>query len=178
MDKMECRQMIFTARPGYYEWNIFCNDELLYTIEDGSGQIAESLTDDATYSDLRDLAVEYVDALYTESEKTDRTDFNSVVNALTDAWAYHFCIEKPENKKLKIKLSDGRELVVEVNELDADNTEMAVYVVDDTDKQNIIYQDICLVREGVKNDVECLVWGNKDEEDYTDFFSIGKYEEE
>ena len=97
---MECRQMIFTARPGYYEWNIFCNDELLYTIEDGSGQIAESLTDDATYSDLRDLALEYVEVLYAESEKTDRTDFNSVVNALTDAWAYHFCIEKPEAENI------------------------------------------------------------------------------
>lgn len=95
---IECRQMIFTARPGYYEWNIFCNDELLYTIEDANGQVAENLTEDATYSDLRDLAVEYVDSLYTESEKTDRTDFNSVVNALTDAWAYHFCIEKPEGE--------------------------------------------------------------------------------
>lgn len=86
-------------------------------------------------------------------------------------------IEKPENK-LKIKLSDDRELIAEVNELDTDNIEMAVYLFDSTDKQNLIYQDICLVREGVKNDVECLVWADPNDEDYTDFFSIGKYESE
>lgn len=83
-----------------------------------------------------------------------------------------------ENKKLKIKLSDGRELIAEVNELDSDNTELAVYTVDNTDKQDIVYQDICLVREGTKNDVECLVWSDLNNEDYTDYFSIGKLESE
>lgn len=83
-----------------------------------------------------------------------------------------------ENKKLKIKLSDGRELIAEVNELDSDNAELAVYTVDNTDKQDIVYQDICLVREGVKHDVECLVWSDLNNEDYTDYFSIGKFESE
>ena len=92
---IECRQMIFTARPGYYEWNIFCDDELLYTIDDGGGQIAENITDDTTYLDLRELAVEYVSDLEYE-EKIKHTDFHSVVDVLTDAWSYHFCIEKPE----------------------------------------------------------------------------------
>lgn len=96
---IECRQMIFTARPGYYEWNIFCDDELLYTIDDGSGQIAENITDDTTYLDLRELAVEYVSDLEYE-EKIKHTDFHSVVDALTDAWAYHFCIEKPETENI------------------------------------------------------------------------------
>lgn len=145
-----------------------------------SKPLAESLTDDANYSDLRDLAVEYVDALYTESEKTDRTDFNSVVNALTDAWAYYFCIEKPENKKLKIKLSDGRELVVEVNNYDGNHEEICVYTLDKTDPKNMLFQDICMVREDEKEPgrVECLVWADANEEDYTDRYSIGKYEEE
>jgi hypothetical protein len=83
-----------------------------------------------------------------------------------------------ENKKLKIKLSDGRELIAEVNELDSDNAELAVYTVDNTDKHDIVYQDICLVREGAKNDVECLVWSDLNNEDYTDYFSIGKFESE
>mgnify|MGYP004513620085 CR=1 FL=1 len=145
-----------------------------------SKPLAESLTDDANYSDLRDLAVEYVDALYTESEKTNRTDFNSVVNALTDAWAYYFCIEKPENKKLKIKLSDGRELVVEVNNYDGNHEEICVYTLDKTDPKNMLFQDICMVREDEKEPgrVECLVWADANEEDYTDRYSIGKYEEE
>lgn len=83
-----------------------------------------------------------------------------------------------ENKKLKIKLSDGRELIAEVNNYDGENAEIVVYTVDNTDKQNQVYQDICMVREGVKNDVECLVWADGNNEDYTDYFNIDKYESE
>ena len=171
-NKIECRQMIYTVRPGYYEWNIFKGDELLYTIEDGSGQLTENLTEDITYSELREVAEEYIEGIYTEKGITERRDFNSVVNALTDAWAYHFGIDKQENK-LKIKLSDGRELVAEVNNYDGENIELCVYV----EAENSM-QDICLIREGVKNDVECLVWADPNNEDYTDFFNIGKYESE
>ena len=80
--------------------------------------------------------------------------------------------------EIKIKLSDGRELVAKINNYDGENIELCVYTTDDTDKQNIIYQNICLIREGVKNDVECLVWGTADDEDYTEIFSIEKHEGE
>lgn len=98
-NKIECRQMIYTVRPGYYEWNIFCNDELLYTIEDGSGQIVENITDDTTYLDLRELAVEYLSDLEYK-EKINHMDFCLLVDALTDAWAYHFGIDKTEREKM------------------------------------------------------------------------------
>ena len=75
--------------------------------------------------------------------------------------------------KLKIKLSDGRELIAEVNNYDGENIELCVYV----EAENSM-QDICLIREGVKRDVECLVWSDPNNEDYTDFFNIGKYESE
>lgn len=81
-------------------------------------------------------------------------------------------------EKLKIKLKDEKELVAEINRYGADDeVELAIYVMDDTDKKNIEFQDICLVREGVNNAVECLVWADKDNEDYTDYFIIERTEE-
>lgn len=81
--------------------------------------------------------------------------------------------------ELKIELSGNRKIIAEINNYDGKHKELCVYIVDDTDKENVEYQDICLVREDEKEPdrVECLVWGNQDSEDYTDRFSIGKNNE-
>ena len=63
--------------------------------------------------------------------------------------------------------------------------ELCVYL---SDEDGSIIQDICLVRphyaykeksgyfETDNNFVDCLVWGDSDEEDYTDKFTIGIHE--
>ena len=65
--------------------------------------------------------------------------------------------------------------------------ELIVYIVNE---QGQISQDICIVRPHyavnrktmefeTNNDfVDCLVWGDSDNEDFTDDFCIGVYEEE
>ena len=74
--------------------------------------------------------------------------------------------------KIVMKLSDGRELIAEVDNYDGEHEELAVYINSDN-----LFQDICLIREdeNTKNNIECLVWSDKDEEDYTDRFSIEPY---
>lgn len=65
--------------------------------------------------------------------------------------------------------------------------EIYISLVDD---EGILLQDICMVREhfsyNSKNDefeiddnlIDCKIWADSDNEDYTDEFIIGVYEEE
>lgn len=77
--------------------------------------------------------------------------------------------------KLKIKLSDGNEIVVEINNHDGNHKEVCIYL-----EGPEIVQDICLVRENDEdnNIIECLVWTDENDEDYTHKFDIKKYKEE
>ena len=77
--------------------------------------------------------------------------------------------------KITIKLSDGRELIAEVNDYDGWHKEIVVYIESENSTQ-----DICLVRENEKEPerTEVFVWGDAEDEDYTDSFDIGKYVEE
>ena len=77
--------------------------------------------------------------------------------------------------KLKIKLSDGNEIVVEINNHDGNHEEVCIYL-----EGPEIVQDICLVRENDEdnNIIECLVWADENDEDYTHNFDIKKYKEE
>lgn len=83
--------------------------------------------------------------------------------------------------KIRINLAENLELVAELYNYDGVHPEITVYI----EKDSVIYQDICLVRphEGPdcvqENDsIDCLVWGDEDNEDFTDEFHIGIYEEE
>ena len=94
--------------------------------------------------------------------------------------------------KLEIKFGD-KKIVAEVNDWsDGGPNELTVYLCD---KDNCIIQDICLVRphyeithydvngkiyefETNNEFIDCLVWSNSDEEDYTHKFVIGVYEED
>lgn len=83
--------------------------------------------------------------------------------------------------KIRINLGDNLELVAEVYNHDGNHPEITVYI----ERDMLIYQDICIVRphEG-KNlvqemgAVDCLVWGNPNNEDFTDEYFIPIYEEE
>ena len=89
--------------------------------------------------------------------------------------------------KLEIKFGD-KKIVAEINDWsDGGPNELTVYLCD---KDNRIIQDICLVRPycevnrktyefEINNElIDCLVWSNSDEEDYTHKFVIGVYEED
>ena len=83
--------------------------------------------------------------------------------------------------KIRINLGYNLELVAELYNHDGKHPEITVYI----EKDGVIYQDICLVRPHEnercmqENDiVDCIVWSDKDNEDYTHKFVIGVYEEE
>ena len=73
--------------------------------------------------------------------------------------------------QLKIKLKDGKEICAEVYSYDGEHEELSVYI---QDEDGNIIQDIALVRPSESEDkkVEVLVWKDKDDEDYTDKFSV------
>lgn len=88
--------------------------------------------------------------------------------------------------KLVIPFGDYR-IVAEIYNDDPNiPNELSVHI---RDKNNQIIQDICLVRPHydyirskgefeTNNDfVDCLVWGDSDDEDYTDKHVIGVYKE-
>lgn len=90
------------------------------------------------------------------------------------------------SEQLIIKLAAGKELVAEVYKADVSYPEeLTVYV---RDKDGIILQDVCLVRPHCEFDcnglhidseeIDCLVWGDEDNEDYTHKFVIQQYKEE
>jgi hypothetical protein len=82
--------------------------------------------------------------------------------------------------KIRINLDNNLELVAELYDHDGNHPEITVYI----EKDGMIYQDICLVRphEGPKcmqeNDsFDCLVWADKNNEDFTDKYHIAIYKE-
>ena len=83
--------------------------------------------------------------------------------------------------KIRINLGENLELVAGLYNHDGDHPEIYVCI----EKDGIIHQDICLVRphENAKcvqetDRIDCIVWGDKDNEDYTSKYVIGIYEEE
>ena len=89
--------------------------------------------------------------------------------------------------KLAIQLG-SKKIVAEIYNNDPGiPPELCVYL---QDEDGSIIQDICLVRPyyeynqlsgdfDVNNEfVDCLVWGDSDDEDYTDRFTIGIHERE
>ena len=91
-------------------------------------------------------------------------------------------------RKLEIPFGDYK-IVAEIDDSNGPEIppEMIVYI---RDKNNAIVQDICLVRPHYEinkktmefetdNDyVDCLVWADSDDEDYTHKHVIAVYEEE
>ena len=82
----------------------------------------------------------------------------------------------------------GYQIVAEISNVSPEiPNELWVHI---RDKDNRVIQDICLVRahcdyirskgefETDNDFVDCLVWGDSDNEDYTDKHVIGVYDEE
>lgn len=75
---------------------------------------------------------------------------------------------------LVMPFDETRDLVVEKSSYDEEHTEFQIYLR--CKKTGEILQDISLVRKSkTENTVECLVWGDENNEDYTDRFSIPPY---
>lgn len=75
---------------------------------------------------------------------------------------------------LIIPFDETKDMVVEKSSYDEEHTEFSTYLR--CKKTGEILQDISLVRKSeTKNTVECLVWGDENNEDYTDRFSIPPY---
>lgn len=91
-------------------------------------------------------------------------------------------------KKLIIPLGDYQ-IVAEINDYSLPEIPAAINVYLQ-DKDNKTIQDICLITphydyirskgefETDNDFVDCLVWGDSDDEDYTDKHVIGVYEED
>ena len=83
--------------------------------------------------------------------------------------------------KISININDNLELVAELYDHDGEHPEITVYIK----KDGMIHQDICLVRPHENkrcvqemDTIDCIVWGDKDNEDYTDKFVVGIHEED
>lgn len=75
--------------------------------------------------------------------------------------------------RISITLNNGKELVAELCNYDGKHPEIAICI----QENGIAIQDICLIRphKGQNNSINCLVWGNEHEEDYSDEFEISLY---
>ena len=83
--------------------------------------------------------------------------------------------------EIVIKLNNGKELVAQLYNYDGNHPEITVYIREN----GLVGQDICLIRphEGrdfvqAKDSVDCLVWADEDDDDFTDKFWIQMYKEE
>ena len=91
-------------------------------------------------------------------------------------------------KKIEIPFGEYK-IVADINDanLPVIPAELCVYICD---KENNFIQDVCLVRQSYRSDginkafesdnnsVDCLVWSNPNNEDFTHDFTMGVYEEE
>lgn len=82
-----------------------------------------------------------------------------------------------DNKSLKIELNNGYNLMVDINDWSSEYPkEFCIYV----EKDNVITQDIAIIRENAynSNKIQTLIYADKYDEDYTNVFDIGVLNEE
>jgi len=76
------------------------------------------------------------------------------------------------NDKLTIYLDNGNKLVAELYNHAGIEKEISVHI---ENASGVCIQDICTVK--AVEEIECLVWGDENSEDYTDEFYIPLYKE-
>ncbi len=84
------------------------------------------------------------------------------------------------DNKIKIKLGDYN-IVAEIYNYDSNHSELTVYL---EDKEGCVFQDIALIRPHTEEAcdsaneqmIDCLVWGESQNEDYTNKYVISKYD--
>ena len=89
--------------------------------------------------------------------------------------------------KLYLNIGNGKNIVVEkLDWHDEFPNELAVYICDEN---NVVLQDICLVRQHyernnvnecakVDDRIDCMVWADCEDEDYTHKFVIDQWKDE
>lgn len=82
--------------------------------------------------------------------------------------------------EIKIKLENGKELVAQLCDYDGNHPEIVICI----QNNGIAEQEICIVRpheedcERIGTDIDCLVWADENNEDYTHKFIIPQYKTE
>lgn len=88
---MKCRKI--EVRAGYYEWNIYVDDELFFTLDDGEDGITWDVTESgANADDFRLFCESYAYFVRDWSNDLSDDETKALENALFDAWAEHFNI--------------------------------------------------------------------------------------
>lgn len=90
----------FEVNGGYYAWNILRDGDLICTIDDIGGSLAERVTEAdgsmISLEDLRALCTDYLDAILEEArdeekdEPFSKSEKPEIARALFTAWARHF----------------------------------------------------------------------------------------
>ena len=86
------KKKTFEVKPGYYEWNILCNGEIINSISD---RFVEYVKKNPTLEDIYEVAMNWTDAVFEdfEDDEYDREDYWEIVKALTYAWSKHLSVD-------------------------------------------------------------------------------------
>lgn len=85
----------FLIVPGYYEWNIFYKDNLIYTID---GDCFDGLSENPTLKEIHLLALENVDGIIEENPHIlEFCEYIKLVKELTKSWCEHLCVDYGED---------------------------------------------------------------------------------
>ena len=83
-------------RAGYYEWNVFVNDDCFYTFGNG---ISEDINDSTTYEDLESIVDFYIDGMQEELKEDDKEPLEEkyileLKQQMLEQWSHHFGINQ------------------------------------------------------------------------------------
>ena len=83
-------------RAGYYEWNVFLDDDCIYSFDHN---ISEDFTEDTTYAELEDLVNDCIYCMQEDlkdkgSEQLEEKYIPELKKQMLEKWGYHFGIEQ------------------------------------------------------------------------------------
>lgn len=81
-------------RPGYYEWNVYLDDECIYTF---GSDFDEVITNDTTCDDLKCIVDDHIYCMQEELLDNDKTPLDDkyipvLKQQMLKQWSYHFNI--------------------------------------------------------------------------------------
>ena len=83
-------------KAGYYEWNIFINDDCFFTFD---CDIGEDIDENTTYEYLKFIVDNCIDAMQLELKENDKEPLEEkyipeLKKQMLEMWSYHFGIEQ------------------------------------------------------------------------------------
>lgn len=83
-------------RAGYYEWNVFVNDDYFYTF---GNDVSEDINDSTTYEDLEGIVDFYIDGMQEELKEDDKEPLEEkyipeLKKQMLEQWSHHFGINQ------------------------------------------------------------------------------------